>query len=448
MVVLAETKERARDGGGPREETDALRAAIAAAIADLSELMAEADDTGADVLGFQVAMLEDEALSAEAFSEIALGAPAHRAWRAAIDREIADYEAADDAHFRARATDLKDIRDRILDALYGDDDADLIPPGSVVFATDLTPSRFLATDWVGGAIVLSGGSPSSHVAVLARGRGIPMVVGVERTPDGKPREAIVDGSKGLILIEPDAGDLDVFAALGRSAFDEAARIEAFRLEPARTADGIPVAIHINIADPVELDGLDPRSCDGIGLVRTELLFGGHGLPDEESQVAMYRRLVEWAKGRPVTVRTLDAGGDKPIAGLTDDAEIEPFPGFARCSPHPRARGPVPHAASRPGARRRPWRNRDHDPDGDRSGRAPRDPEASRYGNRRAREVRVPHRRPPLGMMVEVPAAALAIDLFDAEFFSIGSNDLVQYVTAAGRDIATVARLADPPILRC
>ena len=93
------------------------------------------------------------------------------------------------------------------------------------------------------------------------------------------------------------------------------------------ADGTPIAVLINVADPVELETLDPASCDGIGLVRTEFLFHRKGgLPDEESQYRVYRRLAEWARGKPVTIRTLDAGADKPIAGLTLDGETNPFLG--------------------------------------------------------------------------------------------------------------------------
>ena len=97
-----------------------------------------------------------------------------------------------------------------------------------------------------------------------------------------------------------------------------AAADAGRAEPACTADGRRIAVLLNVAAPEDLAGLDPAICDGIGLVRTEFLFeASHGLPDEDTQYAVYRRILDWAEGRPVTIRTLDAGGDKPIAGLTD-----------------------------------------------------------------------------------------------------------------------------------
>ena len=182
VALLDRAGGECRVTGDPAFEAGALRMAIRTAIEALNLLAAEAGDAGAEILGFQIAMLEDDALSADAFAEIAAGIPADHAWRGALDREIAGYAAAEDEYFRARATDLEDMRDRVLDALTGAGTR-MIPPGSVVFADNVTPSRFLATDWTGGAIVLAGGSPTSHVAILARGRGVPMVVGVRISAD-------------------------------------------------------------------------------------------------------------------------------------------------------------------------------------------------------------------------------------------------------------------------
>src|SRR6185295_7056117 len=104
--------------------------------------------------------------------------------------------------------------------------------------------------------------------------------------------------------------------------------DAGRAKPALTADGRRIAVLLNIAAPEDLAGLDPAICDGIGLVRTEFLFETSlGLPDEDTQYAVYRRILDWAQGRPVTIRTLDAGGDKPIKGVTIDGESNPFLGL-------------------------------------------------------------------------------------------------------------------------
>jgi phosphoenolpyruvate-protein phosphotransferase (PTS system enzyme I) len=445
VVVLHAGAANVRAAGRPEQEASALSQAIRAAIEGLGLLAAQSGDAGTEILGFQIAMLEDEALSLDAFADIASGVPADRAWRRALDREIAGYRAADDDYFRARATDLEDIRDRVLDELTGVATR-AIPPGSVVFAEDLTPSRFIATEWKGGAIVLANGSPTSHVAVLARGRGVPMVVGVKNAADSlgpTASEAIVDGEAGLIVVGPDPKDLDAFRALAASAETNAARNATYRSKPAVTADGTPVAVHLNIADPAELDSLDSASCDGVGLVRTELLFGGHAPPDEERQFAVYRRIAEWAAGKPVTIRTLDAGGDKPIAGLTATGETNPFLGLrgVRLTLQHRDLFKVQLRAI---ARAAAFGNLEimvpmvTVPAELSATRSLLDEVAATLAIEG-----IPHRRPALGMMVEVPAAAIAIDLFDADFLSIGSNDLTQYVTAASRDTASVAGLADP-----
>ena len=194
-----------------------------------------------------------------------------------------------------------------------------------------------------------------------------------------------------------------------------------------------------------VDGIDPAHCDGIGLTRTEFLFA-HGLGEavsEEAQFKIYAHLLDWARGRAVTIRTLDAGGDKPIPGLTPEGETNPFLGLRgiRLSlSRPDVFLPQLRALARAAARgplkvMLPMVT------------VPREVEATRGLLQQvlaelAREG-LPAAMPRLGMMVEVPAAALNVAAFDVEFYSIGSNDLVQYVTATSRDCAAVAGLHDP-----
>jgi phosphotransferase system enzyme I (PtsI) len=257
-------------------------------------------------------------------------------------------------------------------------------------------------------------------------------------------EVAVDGTLGRLLVNPDAQERAGIVAHAarlqaeRSAFDDMAH------RPARTADGVPIRVLLNIADQAELAQLDPALCDGIGLVRTELMFHGPGgLPDEDRQFAAYRAILAWAAGRPVTIRSLDAGGDKPIPGFTPDGESNPFLGLrgirlslarpdvlmvqfralARAAVHGKLKVMLPMVTV-PGELQAARRILD-------------DAVAALAAEG------VAHQRPPLGIMVEVPATALSIAAFDAAFFSIGSNDLTQYVTASARDIAAVARLADP-----
>ena len=436
--------QAARQGTGkPESEAAALQEAIAAAVAGLAALMERVEGEAQDILAFQVAMLEDDALSAPALAAIAGGAPAHDGWAAALDGEIAGYEASEDDYFRARAADLRDIRDRVLRHLSGEASAQHIA-GAVLLGEDIAPTTFLETDWqAGGAIALTRGSTTSHVAMLARARGIPMVVGL----GGLPAETgvlAVDGGSGRVIADPDAEQCAAFGAALAAETAARAGEEHFRLRPALRRNGERIDILVNIAGVEELDHIDHAACDGIGLMRSEFLFrDGAPLPDEDTQYRAYRRFVEWAQGRPVTIRTLDIGGDKPVRGLTPEGEANPFLGL-RGVRLTLAREEVFRTQLRALAR------------------------AAAHGNLKvmlpmvtvpgelARSAALleecvaeleargtPCHRPPLGIMVEVPAVAVMPELFrEAAFFSIGSNDLTQYVTAASRDDARVAVLND------
>jgi phosphoenolpyruvate-protein phosphotransferase (PTS system enzyme I) len=432
--------------GDPAQEAAALQAAIEAATAEIAELMSTMQGEVADILEFQIAMLEDDALAEGAYDAISVGVAADHAWRSALDAEISGYRAAEDEYFRARAADLADIRDRVLARLSGGDTAAKITGGSIVAGDDISPTTFLAADWTrGGAIALAAGSPSSHVAMLARARGAPMVVGLGPLSwNGHPPSlALVDGDAGTVIFDPEPETLRLFEHRVAAANAARAVADAGRTEPAYTAAGRPIAVLLNIAAPEDLASLDPKICDGIGLVRTEFLFeASRGLPDEDTQYAVYRRILDWAEARPVTIRTLDAGGDKPIKGLTVDDERNPFLGLrgirlslarpevfrvqlralCRAAVHGALKVMLPMIAV-PSELDRAAAMLDEE-----------------FGGLKAKGVACA--RPPLGIMVEVPAAALRAEDFDAAFYSIGSNDLTQYTMAAARDIGAVADLND------
>ena len=445
LVVLADERRLpSRVRGSAGEESSRMRAAIAAASAELAALMERAGDGEAQaILAFQVAMLADPVVSERAFAAIEAGDAAEYAWRTAMDLQISGYHEADDLYFRARASDLRDMRDRVLRELGGAT-APAIPPGSIVVAADLPPSRFLEIAWEGGGLALTQGSPNSHVAMLARSRGVPMLIGIEQADLRGHTEALIDTDNAVLVVSPD-GELAVdFASRQQRA--EIARAEAQRYvnAPAMTASGERVQLLINVADGSELEGLDPAGCDGIGLVRSELaLRDAADLADEAKQYAAYRRILQWANGLPVTMRTFDAGGDKPIAGYTVDGEANPFLGTrgVRLSLlHPEVLSTQLRALARAAALGPlkimvPMVT------------SPRELDRVRVLLEGAvaglRKEGLEHAVPELGMMVEVPAAALAIDLFDADFLSIGSNDLIQYLTAASRDSSALALLQDP-----
>ena len=447
VVLVSKAAVASRAAGDRDVETSALDTAVAAAIDELSRLAAKAEGDGADIIAFQIAMLEDTTLAQPAYADIEAGLSADHAWRRALDRQISDYESSADDAFRARATDLADIRARVLAALTGATADAPLPPGAILVGEDLTPSLFLSADWSrGGGIVLTRGSASSHVATLARSRGVPMIVAAQldlrKLASGT--HALLDGESATLWLNPAPSTVDSLAGLERATAAIRIKEDERRLSPAATADGTAIGVYANISDLGEIASFDIAGFDGVGLVRTEFLFGqDSGLPSEEEQYVAYRRLAEWARGKPVTIRTLDAGADKPIPGLTLAHESNPFLGLrgirlslarpdvfqvqlralCRAAVHGAIEIMLP-MVSIPGEV----------------------DEARRYLRKETQALGalgVPCREPSLGMMVEVPAAAISIERFDADFFSIGSNDLTQYVMAAARDDSAVASLNDP-----
>jgi phosphotransferase system enzyme I (PtsI) len=428
--------------GSVEEETLRLREAIGAASAELASLMERCADADAEtLLAFQVEMLSDPVVVDPAVDAIAAGEDAAAAWRAAMELQIREYHEAQDLYFRARASDLRDLRDRVLRRLAGEASMSVVQ-GSIVVGTDLAPSRFLEIDWRGGGIALTEGSPNSHVAMLARSRGVPMLIGLERADLNGHAEALLDSENGMLVVSPNAAAASQFVSRQQMAQAARAQEERYLREPASTANGERVEVLINVADGRELADLDPACCDGIGLVRTELLAAGD-FADEEKQVAAYRRILRWANGRPVTIRTLDAGGDKPIAGYTIDGEANPFLGMrgvrlSLAHPHvltTQLRALARAAVAGPLKIMVPMVTVPRELDQVRMLLAASVAQLRAAGTECA--------LPQLGMMVEVPAAALAMDLFEADFVSIGSNDLIQYATACSRDSATLAALQDP-----
>ncbi len=445
LVILDEAVQTpTRTCGTADEEKTSLQTAIAQARDALAHLMETTDDSEAEaILSFQSEMLDDEVVTAPAYDAILTGTAAEAAWYAAMEEQIREYREAEDSYFRARASDLCDMRDRVLRQLCGATSA-AIPAGAIVVANDLPPSRFLEIPWDGGGAVLFEGSPNSHVAMLARARGVPMIVGLERGELHGHQEAIMDSVNGMLIASPDAAATAAFEQQQKLAAHAQAEEASYLNAPATTADGTRVQVLINVADGTELDRVDPAHCDGIGLVRTELLLRTMAdLLDEEKQYQAYRRIMLWSKGKPVTVRTLDAGGDKPIPGYTVDDEGNPFLGIrgVRLSlQHPQVlvtqlRALARAASFGPLKIMVPMIT------------APRELDQVRAllesVIQELRQADVPCAMPQLGMMVEVPATALAIDTFAADFYSIGSNDLIQYVTACSRDSSPLAPLQDP-----
>ena len=444
LVQLTQAPRAVRERGTPEAERAALAAAVAQARQALAALAAkEASKEAREILAFQIELLQDGELPGMASESIDQGSTADLAWQGTLQAEITDYESSSFPYFRARAADLADLRDRVLDALCGAS-AMTIPRGAIVAADDLAPSLFLATDWNGGGLVLRRGSATSHVALLARSRGVPMLVGVDTARLNGHRDALLDAEQGVLVLDPDLHERSSFERRRAAHAARVAEESSYLTKDATTACGERVRILINVARPEELPSLDPAHTDGIGLVRTEFLFQGREqLPGEDEQYRVYRRIVEWAKGRPVTIRTLDAGGDKPVPGLTLEGESNPFLGVRGVRLSLR-RPEVLSVQFRALARAATA--------GELKIMLPMVATPDELARCRALLVHavaeldaqgIPARRAPLGMMVEVPVAAIEIERFDADFYSIGSNDLIQYLNAVSRDEPELSYLARP-----
>jgi phosphotransferase system enzyme I (PtsI) len=434
-----------RASGTPREETLALQVALESASRQIATLANSVGGEAAQILEFQVALLEDDELLEPIRAAIGEGTPVEVAWSSALDAQIGEYNSADDEYLRARSSDLADLRDRVLRTLRGEGNEVLqVPAGAVVCADDLPPSRFLEMDWShGGGLALLQGSPTSHLAMLARARGIPMVVQLGAVP-WQAGTALLDGENATLEVDPTSAQISVFEMRREAHLRNRAAARAILRRPAAAWGGESVRLLINIQRVQDLEHADAQYADGIGLMRTEFLLGGAaGLPDEDTQLQTYDAVLRWAGQRPVTIRTFDAGGDKPVPGFTPEGEGNPFLGvrglrlcltrpdvfevqlraLARAAVHGNLKVMFPMVT------------------------VPEELEAARQlftdvvGRLQTRGV--PAQLPELGIMVEVPAAALTIDRFGASFFSIGSNDLAQYVTACDRTNGALDKLSDP-----
>ncbi|MBB3659372.1 phosphotransferase system enzyme I (PtsI) [Rhizobium sp. BK650] len=423
---------------GHAELGDAIRTATR----ELQNLVTETDPDSGDIIEFQIEVLQDPTLTEMVGTRIDAGENVAFAWVGTLDGYILELECSEEDQMRARAVDILDIKNRVLSILTGTS-LDDFPAGSIYVGRDMEPSRFLAHDWsAGGGIALYGGSAVGHVALLARSRSIPMVIGAGEFAIEGGQHIEVDGDLGVVSLQT-AKENTTPARSDRPATSTALSADNGRL---RTADGSQVLLSINVNAPDEVDSIPAATAAGIGLMRSEFAVTSLGdAANEEKQFAIYRRLLDWADGRAVTIRMLDIGGDKPLAGLTDASSLRGVrlllarPEIARVQARALLR-----TAIFGGLRvMLPMVTFPSDVDNMREIFREESTELARRG--------VPHRIPPIGMMVEVPAAALMLDRFEsADFFSFGTNDLAQYLVASPREDADFALYQDravPAVLR-
>jgi len=435
----------------PPEEAAALAAAIAEVDARLAA-QAGGDPRRAGILAAHRALLADPELRAAADRGVAEGRSAGVAWRGAV-RPLADsLRALADPRLAERADDLVDLERQVLTVLSGEAlAAPILPRGAIVIADELLPSELIALERasVAGFCTARGGA-TSHVAILAAAMGAPALaaMGVEllKVADGTP--VILDADAGTLRVAPDRAALE--AAQSALARREARRADQRRAasEPARLADGTRVDVFANLGAASEAAGALEQGAEGCGLFRTEFLYlDRKDAPSEDEQAAAYQAAALALDGRPLVIRTLDAGGDKPLAFAQAPHEANPALGL---------RG-LRASLATPGLLRTQLRAilRVQAP-GERRILLPMVADLSDLRAARAvlDEVRAELSAPaiPLGVMIETPASALLADQLaaEADFLSIGTNDLTQYVLAVDREHPDLAHRLDglhPAVLR-
>jgi multiphosphoryl transfer protein len=444
----------------PVENAAKERARLDAAVRQVADDLKETavhDATG--IFAAQALVLSDPALLEGVHAKIAAGAAARAAWRTETTRLAEAYAAMEDPYLQARAADLKDIAMRVGRAMSGTGAALKIAPEppAILLVDELLPSEATACDpdKVLGILARTG-SASAHAAIIARTLGIPMVVGAARLDfAGLPGKLIaMDGGTGEIEVEPNAEVAAEFRARQEKRAAERAAFDAAKDRPAITSDGAAIEVMANVGNPLDAKSAAENGAEGVGLLRTEFAYLPFTeTPSEDDQVRILGAVLANTPKGPVVVRTLDVGADKPLAFLDQPKEANPFLGVrgVRLS----FRNPEFFAASlrailRAGEGREIWVMFPMITSPEEMIRARGFVEAAHADLEKAR---VPHVWPvQIGMMVEVPAAALTLEQFvdHADFFSIGTNDLTQYVLAAERGNAGVAEMQDalhPAVLR-